>query len=61
MELIVRGRIDLTADARRRKLSGVIGRGGDRQRLKSIVGARTFASSDGGEDAMLTIDWLFAS
>ena len=25
-----------------------------------MVGPRTFASSAGGENAMLTIDWLFA-
>ena len=30
------------------------------QRPKAWVGARTFASSNGGDNAMLTIDWLFA-
>lgn len=29
-------------------------------KTQSMVGARTFASSNGGDNAMLTIDWLFA-
>lgn len=35
--------------------------GVEMDRGQTFGGLRTFASSDGGEYAMLTIDWLFAS